>query len=295
MSEKEKAIKFIKDALNEDIGKIDLTTTFLIPSSARIKADVIANSSGIIAGLPFIEILYSLLDRALRIKFNVNEGEDIEPGKAVCYIEGQATSILKGERVALNLLSRVSGIATITKKYVDKAKPYNVEIYDTRKTTPNIRYIEKYAVRAGGGKNHRMGLYDQILIKDNHLAVLKELRLKGKSKDSSVIADSVRVTKKRAQKNIKVEVEVKNIAEFEEAISTDVDIIMLDNMPPDAIREAVKIRSAGGAKGRRIILEASGNITLENVEEYAKTGVDRISIGALTHSPEIIDFSLEVI
>ena len=295
MLEREKIIDFIKDALNEDIGKLDLTTTFLIPSQAMIKADIIANSKGIVAGLPLIETLYSLLDRNIRIKFNIDEGEDIEPGKAVCYIEGAATSILKGERVSLNLLSHTSSIATTTKRYVDKVRPYNVEIYDTRKTTPNMRYIEKYAVRIGGGRNHRMGLYDQILIKDNHLAILNELKQKAKSKNSSVIVDSINIAKKRAQKNIKVEVEVKDIAEFEEALSTDVDIIMLDNMSPNEIKEAVKIRNSSGSKGRHVILEASGNITLDNVEEYAKTGVDRISVGAITHSPERIDFSLEAI
>jgi len=295
MLEKEKIRKFIIDALNEDIGKIDLTTTFLIPSTAIVKADIISNSSGIVAGLPLVEMVYDILDRGIRIKYNISEGGEIEPDKAVCYIEGQATSILKGERLALNLLSHASGIATTTKRYVDKTRPYNVDIYDTRKTTPNMRYIEKYAVRIGGGKNHRMGLYDQVLIKDNHLAVLKELRDKAKSQNSAVITDSVKTARKRAQKNVKVEVEVKNIAEFEEAIATDVDIIMLDNMPPGEIKEAVKIRDVGGAKGRRIILEASGNITLENIEEYAKTGVDRISIGAITHSPERMDFSLDVI
>jgi nicotinate-nucleotide pyrophosphorylase (carboxylating) len=295
MVDQVKIMDFIRNALKEDIGRMDLTTTFLIPSSAQTSADVIANSSGVVAGLPFFEILYSLLDRELRIKFNINEGAEVEQTKAVCYIEGQATSILKGERSALNLLSRASGIATLTKKFVDKVKPYNVEIYDTRKTTPNMRHIEKYAVRVGGGKNHRMGLYDQILIKDNHLAVLNGLKLKGKPKDSSIIVDSVKIAKKRAQKNVKVEIEVKNIAEFEEALSTDADIIMLDNMPPEEIKEAVKIRDAGSAKGRRVILEVSGNITLQNVEEYAKTGVDRISVGAITHSPEIIDFSLQVI
>jgi nicotinate-nucleotide pyrophosphorylase (carboxylating) len=197
MLKKEKIRKFITDALNEDIGRLDLTTTFLIPSSAKIKADIIAKSSGIVAGLPLIEALYSLLDSEIRIKFNAVEGGSIEPGKAVCYIEGQATSILKGERLALNFLSCASGIATATRKYVDKAKPYNVEIYDTRKTTPNMRYIEKYAVKVGGGNNHRMGLYDQVLIKDNHLSVLRELRLKEKSKDSSIIADSVRKGRRR--------------------------------------------------------------------------------------------------
>ena len=292
MLEKDKVIKFIKDALLEDIGKIDLTSAYLIPQQVRIKADITSNSPGIIAGLPFVELVYSLLDRDVRIKFNINEGGAVEPGKAVCFLEGQATSILKGERLALNLLSRASGIATTTKRYADKARPYSVYIYDTRKTTPNMRYLEKYAVRVGGGKNHRMGLYDQALIKDNHLAALQRIR---KGPKTSIISEAIRTVKRRVQKNIKVEVEVRDIAEFEEALSTSVDIIMLDNMSPKDIKEAVKIKSAGGQKGRRVVLEASGNITLDNVEEYAKTGVDRISVGAITHSPQPLDFSLEVI
>ncbi len=292
MLEREKVIKFIKDALFEDIGKIDLTSTYLIPSELKIKADITSNSKGIVAGLPFVEMAYGSLDREVRIKFNINEGENVEPGKAICFLEGPAASILKGERLVLNLLSRASGIATTTRKYVDKVRYYSVYIYDTRKTTPNMRYIEKYAVTVGGGKNHRMGLYDQVLIKDNHLAALQKSKAGSKG---SIISDSIKMAKKRVQKNVKVEVEVKNITEFEEAISTNIDIIMLDNMPPEVVKEAVKIRDAGGMKGRRVILEASGNITLDNVEEYAKAGVDRISIGALTHSPETLDFSLEVI
>ena len=290
--ERDKARKIIIDALNEDIGRIDLTTTYLIPSSVKIKTGITAHSQGVVAGLPFVEMVYSILDRDVKIKFNINEGESIEPGKAVCFLEGPATSILKGERVALNFLSHASGIATATKKYVDKVRYESVYIYDTRKTTPNLRYIEKYAVRVGGGKNHRMGLYDQVLIKDNHLLTLRKYKTDPKE---SIISDSIRMAKKRAQKNVKVEVEVKDISEFQEAISTNVDIIMLDNMPPDDVKEAVKIRGAGGVKGKRVILEASGNITLDNVEEYARTGVDRISIGAITHSPATMDFSLEVI
>jgi len=293
MLEKDKVIDFIKSALREDIGKIDITTTFLIPSTLRIKADIVSKSSGTLAGLSFVEIVYGILDSGVRIKFNSQDGDSIEPGKAVCYLEGPATSILKGERVVLNLLSRSSGIATITKKFVGKVKKYNVDIMDTRKTTPNMRYIERYAVRVGGGKNHRFGLFDQVLIKDNHLAALREL--KPNLKEVSIINDSVHTAKKRAQKNVKIEVEVKNIAEFEEALSAGADIIMLDNMSIETIKEAVKIRNASDTKARQVKLEASGGINLENVEEYAKTGVDRISVGALTHSASSLDFSLEVI
>ncbi len=293
MLEKNKVTDFVKAALKEDIGRIDLTTAFLIPSSLRIKADIAAKSSGVLAGISFVEIVYGILDSGVKIKFNSKDGDSIESGKAICYLDGPAVSILKGERVTLNLLSRASGIATLTKKFVDNVKKYNVDIMDTRKTTPNMRYIERYAVRIAGGKNHRFGLSDQILIKDNHLAALKEMR--HGAKKSAVIGDAVRTAKKRAQKNVEIEIEVRNTAEFEEALSAGADIIMLDNMPADKIKEAVLIRNAGDARVRHIKIEASGGITLENIEEYAKTGVDRISIGALTHSAPALDFSLDIL
>lgn len=293
MFEKNQVIDFVKNALKEDIGRIDLTTAFLIPSTLRIKADIVSKSSGVLAGMPLAEMVYGILDSGVRIRFNSKDGDAIEPGKAVCYLEGPATSILKGERVALNFLGRASGIATLTKRFVDKVARYNVDIMDTRKTTPNMRYIERYAAAAGGGKNHRFGLFDQVLIKDNHLAALKVLNpnLKG----AAVIKDAVQTAKKRVQKNVKVEVEVGNIAEFEEALSAAADIILLDNMPVESVKEAVKIRNAGDMKRRQVKLEASGCMTLDNVEEYAKAGVDRISIGSLTHSAPSLDFSLDVI
>lgn len=293
MLEKDKIIDIIKNALKEDIGKIDITTAFLIPSNLKVKADIAAKSSGILAGLPFVEMAYGILDTSLRIRFNAKDGDILEPGKAVCYLEGYAGSILKGERVVLNLLGRTSGIATATDKFVDRTKKYNVDIMDTRKTTPNMRYIERYAVRIGGGKNHRFGLFDQILIKDNHLAALKELRPNAKA--TLIIKDAVETAKKRAQKNVKVEIEVRDIAEFEEALSAGADIIMLDNAPPERVQEAVKIRDAGGVHARQVKIEASGRITLDNVEEYAKAGADRISIGALTHSVAAVDFSLNIL
>lgn len=293
MLEKDKVIDFVKSALKEDIGKIDITTTFLMPSGLRVKADIVAKSSGILAGMLFVEMVYGILDSGVRIKFNSKDGDSIEPGKAICYLEGSAASILKGERVIVNLLSRASGVATLTKKFTDKVKHYNVDIMDTRKTTPNMRYIERYAVTVGGGKNHRFGLFDHVLIKDNHLAALRYLNPNLKS--VAVIKDAVRTAKKRVQKNVKVEVEIGNIAEFEEALSAGADIIMLDNMSVESVKEAVKIRNAADAKGKQVKLEASGGINLENVEEYAKTGVDRISVGALTHSAPSLDFSLDVI
>lgn len=293
MFEKYKVLDFVKSALKEDIGEIDLTTAFLLPSGLRVKADIVSKSSGILAGMPFIEMVYTILDSGVRMKFNSKDGDSIEPGKAVCYLEGPAASILKGERVVLNFLTRTSGIATLTKKFTDKVKRYNVDIMDTRKTTPNVRYIERYAVAAGGGKNHRFGLFDHVLIKDNHLTALKVLN--PDLKTANIIKDAVETAKKRVQKNVKVEVEVGNIAEFEEALSAGSDIIMLDNMSVESIQEAVKIRNASDMKGRQVKLEASGGITLDNVEEYANTGVDRISIGALTHSAPALDFSLDIL
>ena len=291
MIDRQKAEKFIKEALKEDIGRMDITSAYIIPSSLKIKADIASKSEGVLAGLPFVEMVYAVLDGDVRVKFNSNDGAAIKPDKAVCFLEGRAVSILKGERTALNILSRASGIATITRRYVDKAKG-GADIFDTRKTTPNARYLEKYAVSAGGGKNHRMGLYDQVLIKDNHIAALKET--KAGSRDS-LISRVVKAARKKALENVKVELEVGDIAEFQEALSAGADIIMLDNMPSDMVREAVRIKLSGGVKAKRVILEASGNITLDNVSEYAKTGVDRISVGAITRLPEDIDFSLEVI
>ncbi len=292
MLEKDKIINIIKNALKEDIGRMDITTAFLVPSGLKVRADIVSKSSGVLAGLPLVEAVYGLLDAGLRIRFNAKDGDVIELGKAVCYLEGQAASVLKGERLALNLLGRLSGIAAITRRFVDKVKKYNVDIMDTRKTTPNMRYVERYAVRMGGGKNHRFGLFDQILIKDNHLAALRESM--PNAKPAFIIRNAIETARKRAQKNVIVEIEVRNMAEFEEALSAGADIILLDNMPPEGVREAVSVRNAGGAKARQAKIEASGGITLDNVEEYAKAGADRISIGALTHSAPSLDFSLDI-
>jgi len=288
----EKKLKnLIKDALAEDIGKIDLTTSFLVPQNRVARSGVTAKSDCVVAGLSVFKAVYNELDEELRIKFNLREGGEAEAGKVICYVEGRASSILKGERVALNLLSTVSGIATITKKYVDKISSYKAEILDTRKTDPNMRFLEKYAVRMGGGKNHRMGLYDQVLIKENHLTILRELR----GPHAPVIEEAVKAAKKKAQRNVLVEVEVTSVAEFEEALGAGADIIMCDNMDPATIREAVKVRNAGGSKSKKVLIEVSGNITLQNIETYAATGVDRISIGAITHSSPSVDFSLTII
>ena len=270
-------------ALKEDIGPIDLTTNALIGKGLKIKADIITRSDGIVCGLPVCEAVFSSLCKEIRFKPQVNEGDAVSKGKALCYIEGPARAILSGERTALNFLSMLCAIASLTHKFVGKANSYGVKIMDTRKTLPGLRYLEKYAVRTGGGCNHRMGLWDQVLIKDNHLKVL--------SPQSSVLSKMLKDLRKKVQKNIKIEIEVGNLKEFEEALKGGPDIIMLDNMTTDQVKKAVGMRNKGG---KVPILEVSGNIDLDNVTDYAACRPDVISVGSITHSAGSLDLSLEV-
>ncbi|GAI13328.1 unnamed protein product, partial [marine sediment metagenome] len=207
----------------------------------------------------------------------IKDGKKILPGEVLTEITGSAQTILKGERVALNFLQRMSGIATITSKFCQEVKDFPVRIVDTRKTTPGLRILEKYAVRMGGGYNHRFGLYDAVLIKDNHLALVGGIK------------PAVNSVRKQISHTVKTEVEVENLSQLEEALKMHVDIIMLDNMDLDTMKEAVKM-----AKGKALI-EASGGITLEKVREIAQTGVDLISVGALTHSVKSLDISMEIV
>ena len=278
-----KVIDIVKSALKEDVGMIDITTSTLVNNKINARADILAKEDGVIAGLPIVEAVFRFLDKDIRFKPQVNEGDKVSKSKAVCYLEGPAHSILTGERTALNFLGRLSGIATQTQKFVEKVKPYNVKIMDTRKTTPGLRYLEKYAVGIGGGHNHRMGLWDQVLIKDNHLKVV--------SRKSLVVSKLIKEVRKKIQKNIKIEIETASLQEFKDALKGRPDIIMLDNMATEDIKNAVKIRNAAG---NIPLLEVSGNITLDNIEEYAKCNPDIISIGFLTHSVKSLDVSLEI-
>ena len=289
---KAKTKQLIQDALKEDIGSGDITTSSVVGKSRQGEFIIISNEPCVVCGMVLAENCFELLDNDVHFRPMVKDGARIQKGKVIAHIQGRCYGVLLAERTALNFLGWLSGTSTLTDKFVNAVKSYKAQIMDTRKTIPALRYLQKYAVKIGGGKNHGMGLYDQILIKDNHLLALRKSRPGSKE---SILSDAIKMAKKRVQKNIKVEVEVKDITEFQEAISTNVDIIMLDNMPPDEVKEAVKIKNAGGVKGKRVVLEASGNITLDNVEEYAETGVDRISVGAITYSPAILDFSLEVI
>ncbi len=268
----EKTRYLLKTALDEDIGTGDKTTDILISKKAKGKAVVVAREAGILCGEPVVCELFRLLDPSVKVKFPVREGERFSKNKPVIELEGPVASILKVERTLLNFIGHLSGIAAKTREYVDRVKKYPVFILDTRKTTPLWREIEKYAVRMGGGKNHRMGLYDRILIKENHRRH----------------ADWEKLEKFRGQ----FEIEVRNLKELKEALKLTPRIILFDNFSPAALHKGVQMTRHSHPE---IILEASGGITLDNVAHYAALGVDWISIGALTHSVKSIDFSLLVL
>jgi nicotinate-nucleotide pyrophosphorylase (carboxylating) len=266
----------IQFALEEDVGQGDVTTILLVPEDSDSKAHYIAKEDFILAGLPFALEVFKIIDSSISFKTFYEDGSKIKKGDIIAEIYGKTRLILKGERVSLNFLQRLSGIATVTNKYVEKIKGLKAKILDTRKTTPCIRFMEKYAVKVGGGYNHRFGLFDGILIKDNHIKTL------GSVKKAINRA-------KRGHHLFKIEVEVRNHKELQEAIEAGADIVMLDNMSIDDIKKAVKI-----ARGR-VMLEASGNISLDNVRDVAETGVDLISIGELTHSAPAVDISLKIV
>ena len=272
--------EFLKKALEEDIGQGDLTTDTFIPKDCMIEGEWFAKEPCCIAGLDVVRRLFGILDPAIKVFWNVEDGDQLDRGP-FGIIKGTARSILKGERTALNLMQRLSGIATLTSLFVKKARPYGVQILDTRKTTPLLRVLEKYAVRMGGGVNHRMGLGEMVLLKDNHRFIIDELKIA----DLRKTIQSLREQKPA----VKIGIEVTKEAEIQDALKSGADFILLDNMVPEEVCQIV-----GRWKGK-VLLEVSGGINLENVESYAKTGVDRISIGALTHSARSVDISLEVL
>ncbi len=265
----------LKEFLNEDLGYQDITTEGIYRGE-RAKAIIKAKESGVLSGLPFVEELFHLLGK-VEIKTSKKEGESFKAGDTLIELEGDAKSILTGERVALNILQRLSGIATTTRKFVKKLEPKGIKILDTRKTTPGFRFFEKYAVRVGGGTNHRFALYDMVLIKDNHKKVAGSLK------------EAVKRVRERISPVYKIEVEVENLKELEEALELGVDTVMLDNFLPEEVKEAVKLVNG------RCLVEVSGNITLENLEEYAIEGVHFISSGSIIHSSRWIDLSLKIL
>jgi nicotinate-nucleotide pyrophosphorylase (carboxylating) len=272
--------QLIDQALAEDLGQGDVTTEALIPKAQQGRASIVAKARGILAGVEVAKQVFLKADPELKLAILIEDGAEVKPGDIVTKIEGRVASILKAERIALNFLQRLSGIASETGHYVQAVKGLPVQITDTRKTTPGLRTLEKYAVRVGGGKNHRMHLGDGILIKDNHLAALRRQGLS--------IKEIVTKARQKTSPKLKIEVEVKTSQEAVEAAEAGADIIMLDNMGLEDMRQAVQL-----IRGRALI-EASGGITLDRVRAVAETGVDLISIGALTHSAKALDISLEL-
>ncbi len=267
-------------ALAEDVGYGDVTSEVLIPPELQGKASLLVKAEGILAGSGVAKGVFLRVDPSLKVELLIEDGTKVKPGDIIATISGRVISILKAERVALNFLQRLSGIASQTAQYVAKTQGYTVKIVDTRKTTPGLRLLEKYAVRMGGGQNHRLHLGDAVLIKDNHLAALRTLGMS--------LKDIVAKAKHNAPQGLTVEVEVTTAEEALEAAEAGADIIMLDNMSPDEMRHTVSLLPSG------VKTEASGGITLENVRNVAMTGVNIISIGALTHSPRALDISLEL-
>ncbi|MFH0847777.1 MAG: carboxylating nicotinate-nucleotide diphosphorylase [Chloroflexota bacterium] len=270
----------IDAALAEDVGWGDITTDAFIPPSVMGRGSLLVKAKGVLAGLPVAEKVFKRFDATLVFKPLVPDGSAVDRGIVVATVEGSLVSMLKAERTALNFLQRMSGIATATSQLVQAVAGLPVKVLDTRKTTPGLRLLDKYSVWAGGGKNHRLHLGDGILVKDNHWEALK---ISGDS-----LANAVARAKAMASMFIRVEVEVKNIQEAREAVSAGADILLLDNMSVEAMREVVK-----EVKGR-VLVEASGGITIQNAREVAATGVDFISSGAITHSVKTLDISLEV-
>jgi nicotinate-nucleotide pyrophosphorylase (carboxylating) len=268
--------QYIKSALEEDIGTGDVTTNTIVPVDATLRGRIVAKQDGIVAGLDVARQVFLTLDERVRFVAKVGDGSKVTRRVELAEVEGPARALLTGERTALNFLGRMSGIATLTRKFVDTIVGTKATILDTRKTAPGLRITDKLAVRLGGGANHRTGLFDMVLIKDNHID----------------FAGSITQAVKRVRASgttLEIEVETRTLDHVREALAVGVERILLDNMPPDMMREAVTI--CGG----RAKLEASGNVTLDKVLEVAKTGVDYISVGALTHSPAVFDVSLEFV
>lgn len=290
--EREQVLPAISAALKEDVGSRDLTSAALIARTASAEAELVVRREGVAAGLSVAEWTFGAAHPGIRFRPVVRDGQRVYPGKVLAYLEGPVRGILAGERVALNFLCHLSGIATLTRAFVERVRGTGAKIFDTRKTTPNLRLLEKYAVTVGGGVNHRMGLSSQILIKENHLRLVARGR-----PFPSAIEEAVRQARASSQKGTLVEVEVTSLQEFRQALSARADMILLDNMRLTEIQEAVRLRNAlaRSKRGIRVLLEVSGGVTLETVRAVGETGVDRISVGILTHSAPALDISLEVI
>jgi len=266
----------VQCALDEDIGGGDVTSLAILASDLELAGQIVSKEQGVVAGLEVANLAFRLVDERISMIPQVTDGEAIAPAQILAQVRGPGVGILSAERVALNFLQRMSGIATMARRFVEAVRGTKAVILDTRKTVPGLRVLDKMAVRLGGGQNHRLGLYDMVLIKDNHIAA------------AGSIGEAVRRTRAAVGSGFAIEVEVTSLPQLEEALAAEVDRIMLDNMGIDEMAEAVEF--AGG----RVELEASGNVTLDNVADIAATGVDFISVGSLTHSVRALDISLEI-
>ncbi|MGR3178085.1 MAG: carboxylating nicotinate-nucleotide diphosphorylase [Candidatus Anammoxibacter sp.] len=292
----------VESALEEDIGNGDITTNSTIPDNLIISASFIANEPGIVAGLPIVDHIFARYSDKVCFEAGVKEGDSVATGDLIARIKGNARIILSNERVSLNFLQRLSGIATLTSLYVKQVSNHNIKIVDTRKTTPGWRYIEKYAVTVGGGYNHRIGLFDQVLIKDNHLSILNSCRSSSKEDNAQskigkdLIINTVHSVKEQIPENMLIEIEIDQPENVKDALESGADIIMFDNMNPGQISTALQtVRDWElDTKKKRPLIEVSGRVTLENIDKIAQAGIDRIAIGAITHSLKALDISLAI-
>lgn len=270
----------IDRALEEDAAWNDVTTNALVPPDVQGRGSFLVKAEGVLAGIEVAGLVLRQVDASLQFRELVNDGSKVRPGDIVAIVEGALSGILRGERVALNFLQRLSGIATQTARYVEAVRGFKAQIVDTRKTTPGLRLLEKYAVRVGGGHNHRLNLADGVLIKDNHLAALQAQGIG--------LTEAIRKVREQVPHTLKIEVEVTSLEQASQVVEAGAEALLLDNMSVAEMRRVVA--TCGG----KILLEASGGITLDNVRAVAETGVDLISIGALTHSVKALDISLEL-
>lgn len=275
MIDKKTLLSIIKTAYQEDINLGDITTMATVPQNRHVNASIISKSEGVLCGIDFVKTVFEYIDSTVEVKNNFNDGERIRNKDIIADIKGKAVSVLKAERIALNFLQRLSGIATATADAVEKVAGLPVKIIDTRKTTPGLRVLEKYAVLTGGGHNHRFSLSDGVLIKDNHISA------------AGGIKQAVTAAKRYAPHALKIEVETETLEQAEEALSAGADIIMLDNMPLDIMKQAV------GLINKKALVEASGNMDKKDLRAVAQTGVDFISVGALTNNVRPLDISLK--
>ena len=266
-------------ALEEDVGRGDITTSSVVEESQEAEADLLAKERMVVCGLGLAEAVFSRFDWRVRFRARVSDGDPVTPGTSVATVRGPAAALLAGERTALNFLQRLSGIATLTQTFVAAAEGAKIRVADTRKTTPGMRALEKYAVRTGGGHNHRSDLSSGILIKDNHLALVGSVR------------EAVRRARANAPHTLRIEVEVTTLAQLEEALEAGAEIILLDNFQARDLPEAVRFAKE---RSPRVQLEVSGGVSLDRIREIARTGVDIVSVGGLTHSARAVDLSFEM-